>query len=354
MISRLQLNREELERISVGIPELLQPRLLEKVYRALSLLEGLSLSKLDVVFKGGTAVMLLLDQAQRFSIDIDIIHDTPLDFGVLEKISLESGFLGVEEQKRQSSFGIKKSHYKFLYKPILSTGSDQEAILLDILHDKNPYPSLRDTSITLSFFPIAGDPVSVKTPTIDGICGDKLTAFAPNTLGIPYMKAGSSSTLEIIKQLFDVGILFEKVSDIGAVGRSYVEIGQQEAAYRGRVFSLEESIRDTIQTALSISMAGALGEGNYSELRKGIKGLRQFVFSHRYGLSHAVTHAARAAYLAACILHNENIITRYDKSMDLNPLFTGKKPLDLLKKTNPEAFYYWYQIEKLIIRGLPL
>jgi len=50
-----------------------QPQLLEKVYRALSLLEGLAESKLDFIFKGGTAVMLLLGKTERFSIDIDII-----------------------------------------------------------------------------------------------------------------------------------------------------------------------------------------------------------------------------------------------------------------------------------------
>ncbi|MCD6178653.1 MAG: nucleotidyl transferase AbiEii/AbiGii toxin family protein [Bacteroidales bacterium] len=37
------------------------------------LLEGLSESKLDYVFKGGTALMLILNSTKRLSIDIDII-----------------------------------------------------------------------------------------------------------------------------------------------------------------------------------------------------------------------------------------------------------------------------------------
>jgi len=47
--------------------------LVEKVVRALLLLKGLVKEKLSFVFKGGTALMLLLDSTKRLSIDIDII-----------------------------------------------------------------------------------------------------------------------------------------------------------------------------------------------------------------------------------------------------------------------------------------
>ncbi len=40
---------------------------------ALSLVEQLSSQGLDFVFKGGTSLILLLDDAGRFSIDIDIV-----------------------------------------------------------------------------------------------------------------------------------------------------------------------------------------------------------------------------------------------------------------------------------------
>jgi len=47
--------------------------LVEKVIRAFLLLEGLSKQNIEFVFKGGTALMLLLDSSKRLSIDIDII-----------------------------------------------------------------------------------------------------------------------------------------------------------------------------------------------------------------------------------------------------------------------------------------
>jgi len=49
----------------------------------------------------------------------------------------------------------------------------------------------------------------VTVPSADDILGDKLTAFAPNTSGIPYIKGDRDCSLEIIKQLYDVGRLFE-------------------------------------------------------------------------------------------------------------------------------------------------
>jgi hypothetical protein len=37
--------------------------------------------------------------------------------------------------------------------------------------------------------------------------GDKLTAFAPHTTGIPFFKGHKKCTMEIIKQLYDVASL---------------------------------------------------------------------------------------------------------------------------------------------------
>ena len=33
---------------------------------------------------------------------------------------------------------------------------------------------------------MAGDPLTVKTPDINSIAGDKMVAFTPNTTGVPY------------------------------------------------------------------------------------------------------------------------------------------------------------------------
>ena len=49
------------------------PAIIERVIRAFSLLEQLKCCNLNFIFKGGTALILLLQEPHRFSIDIDII-----------------------------------------------------------------------------------------------------------------------------------------------------------------------------------------------------------------------------------------------------------------------------------------
>lgn len=74
--------------------------------------------------------------------------------------------------------------------------------------------------------------------------GDKLTAFAPNTTGIPYIKLrhgrdGSIEErhcgMEIIKQLFDVASLFDRVENLSVVHETFEKIAPLEMEYRGMV-----------------------------------------------------------------------------------------------------------------------
>ena len=69
--------------------------LVEKVIRALLLVEGLVKQKLSFVFKGGTALMLHLNSSKRLSIDIDIIISVkPEELDeLLDKVASEQGFL---------------------------------------------------------------------------------------------------------------------------------------------------------------------------------------------------------------------------------------------------------------------
>jgi predicted nucleotidyltransferase component of viral defense system len=53
------------------------PGILEKAIHALALLCGLVRSKCDLVFKGGTALLLHLPEFRRLSIDIDIVCAEP-------------------------------------------------------------------------------------------------------------------------------------------------------------------------------------------------------------------------------------------------------------------------------------
>jgi len=99
------------------------PILVEKVVRALYLLELLQKSKLDFIFKGGTALMLLLPEPKRLSIDIDIIISEKADKVqiVFDGILENSDFHEYKEDERVVKSKIKKAHYKFFYKTATNT-----------------------------------------------------------------------------------------------------------------------------------------------------------------------------------------------------------------------------------------
>jgi hypothetical protein len=81
MISKDTLHSEWIKKVSAENRKA-DKILIEKVIRALLLLEGLVQSGLDFVFKGGSSVMLLQGMPKRFSIDLppDLVPYVKLEF----------------------------------------------------------------------------------------------------------------------------------------------------------------------------------------------------------------------------------------------------------------------------------
>ena len=118
--------------------------LVEKVIRAFLLLEGLVKQHIPFVFKGGTALMLLLNSSRRLSIDIDIIIEEKMDNldQILDNVVVQQGFIRKEMQKRDARTKIEKAHYKFFYTPLHQTRENEEFVLLDILFENGVFGML--------------------------------------------------------------------------------------------------------------------------------------------------------------------------------------------------------------------
>lgn len=202
--------------------------LIEKVIRALSLLEMLVGAGCPLVFKGGTALMLILGKsAHRLSIDIDVICPPGTNIEDYLKAFADFGFTDLElvERKQRNDANIPKSHSKFFYQIAYRNDTDaQSYILLDVLYEDVHYLRTRQIAIDSPFIRLEGEPLMVTVPSAEDILGDKLTAFAPNTTGIPYYKNGKSCSMEIAKQLYDVGRLFENVSDLQITSQAFRKI----------------------------------------------------------------------------------------------------------------------------------
>ncbi|NOY50810.1 MAG: nucleotidyl transferase AbiEii/AbiGii toxin family protein [Chlorobi bacterium] len=221
------------------------PSIVELVVHAFYLLEKLAINKLDFFFKGGTALMLYLDPPTRFSTDIDIITLETRERieSILDKICEQEVFLSWElEEHRSYKEGIPKAHYKLFFNSSLK--NDQREILLDILFEENVYPVIELHEINLDFIIHDDEPIKIKVPPSDALLGDKLTAFAPGTTGIGFNK---NKGRDIIKQVFDIGSLFDKLENIILVKDTFLKISEKEITYRKLDIDLIEIAKDVLK-----------------------------------------------------------------------------------------------------------
>ena len=221
--------------------------------------------------------------------------------------------------------------------------------MLDILFDDHPYPGLIEVNIDTPLLSVEGQKTAVTCPVVECLLGDKLTAFAPNTTGIQY---GLGKDIEMAKQLFDIGALFDVASDVDLIRKIFEWTAVKGLAYRGMPeLGLTDVLLDSFQTACLIGTRGAIASGEYAELLSGIKKLTAFVYSTTFTIDTAIVCASKVAYLAGLILKQTSRIARFQTNIDIsswiisNPAYAK---LNKIKKTSPEAFFYFYQALKLL------
>jgi len=341
--------------------------ILKKMIYALHLLERLKSNGLDFVFKGGTSLVLLLEEGNRFSIDIDIINKTKREEleEILNKVINSSHFTEWKlDERRSYQSGVPKAHYKFSFE---TNKKGSGTILLDILIEDSIYPVQIEIPVATKWIE-TDEETMITVPSIDSITGDKLTAFAPNTIGIPYFKGRDqqSSSMEICKQLFDLSKLFERIENIETVVSSFKAFAEQEIEYRkngnpGSVLTPELVLQDTIDTCLIITKRGGDSDdekAKFKELQKGIKAFGTgFLMEGNFRIDDAIPASARIAYLAVKILNKDlSPITYYDEQ-DIKDL-TIEDPVwnhlnRLKRQPDKSSFYYWYQAIQLLTKSKP-
>ena len=328
--------------------------LIEKSIRAFSLLESLVLSGCPFVFKGGTALMLHMDSAKRLSIDIDIIcpPGTSIEEFV-QKHAQEYGFGDVRLVERVTAHNIPKTHAKFFYQVTYVTNTETECILLDVLFEDIHYHEIEQLPIQSRFLKLEGEPVMVNVPGKADMLGDKLTAFAPNTTGIPYFKGDKDCSMEIIKQLFDIASLFDVTNDLTVVTETFQKFATVELQYRNLdPENIAQVLDDIFQTSLCICLRGQIEPDTFKLLQTGTKRIQSFIHSEKYNIDSAITNASKAAYLSVLIANGATTAVHFDPQ-NIEPLRDAviKDPLNTKlnkhKKSNIEAFFYWNEIRKI-------
>ena len=319
---------------------------LEKAIMALKLLETLKLNDIEFVFKGGTSLLLLLEKLYRFSVDIDIIIGSGGNY--IEKFdSVCKGiFTHWDEQVRNVDEKSKTKHYRFYYKPFVDN-SDEGYILLDVYEGKSLYSQTQEIPLRLPLLKTDDKDVYITVPTIDCILADKLTAFAPHTIGIKLSAEPGKrpKRVEILKQMFDIANLFDRCKDLNMIKETYIKIAQEEIEMANLKCSYQETLKDSFDFALMIGFDGKKQKEEFAVLSKGYNEFSKFVVDLSFDKWKAILCASKIAYLITCILQDSSI-EKYNNGIDLMQMTIENKNYKAFESylySSPESYYYFFK-----------
>ena len=331
------------------------PVMLEKAIVALQLLGHLAETGLPVQFKGGTSLLLRLNPIRRLSIDVDIVTQAKAQelVAALGQVSKLAPLIGYEHDAQRDKELPPKKHFRFYYPSAIEPKTDH--VLLDVLFESNVAPHCEPV-VTSTPFITPEREVRVAVPTVNSLLGDKLTAFAPRTIGILYNPLRKT---DIAKQLFDVGILFDAATDLSLAAEVYALTHARQLVYRKAAFSLADTLNDSMQAGLLLSQFQLKGEMETQDgqfLYDGIFNLANHLVNSPYRHAEARVAASKAACTAAWILRRPAGMTveqlRYQpaRAAELRDLQIQVPwaSLTRLKGGNPEAFHYWYQAQRIL------
>ncbi len=322
------------------------PGLIERTLYAFGLLEALARVGMKFTFKGGTSILLLLQNPKRLSTDIDIMVDPDTDVDdYIEKASHIFPFKHKDEQFRKGRNNIIKRHFKFTYDSPVKGGPLY--ILLDVLYEKNHYQKLVNRRIENELLLTKGENLIVQLPSVDCILGDKLTAFAPYTTGIPIRKG---KDLEVMKQFYDVSTLIDEFYDFEDVRRTYFDVANVEIGYRGIECTPEQALEDTIKAAICIGSRGKSNPEDYIPYLKGSREIVNHIYEQGFSMEKAMVMAPKVIYMAACLLTG-NPFERPDNPESLRGeklLQDDLKNMKAFKKVRDDSYAYLVMADRLL------
>lgn len=331
------------------------PALVEKVIRAFSLLEMLVKEGCPLTFKGGTSLLLILGgAARRLSIDIDVLCPPGTDIEQYLQHCDKYGFTDcIVIRREHGNENVPKDHYKSFFEVVYSDQAE-DSVMLDVLYEDNHYHTIEERRLLHPFIKTEDSETIIQMPSIADMLGDKLTAFAPNTCGVPYYKGIHNSTINVAKQLHDVGRLFDATENISITAKTFKSIALVElSSYRGKGEDLGIVYEDIQNTALALATRGKVDPNNDFELlAEGVDKLKSHIYVGKYTLDQAITDAAKAAYLATAIEYGRLGLEKYSgnaevvRNLTIRPVVS--KEVAKIRRGNPEAFYYWSKISEIL------
>lgn len=227
---------------------------LEKAIFSLEYIAQLKKTGLDFIFKGGSAVQILLgDKWNRLSVDADICTTTPekeLDL-ILKNINRRFGDTNFQHDKRESELQGPFVSYRIRTPPLTDI---QRTILLDAQLVKPEY-TIQNTKLESFFYK---SEIKVQTPTSNSILGDKMSVIGSHTIGRKLKT--SQNGVEYAKHFYDINSLAENLTNFNETKQTYSSTIKIQEKIRGQKYQREECIEDAAFTCHVASLPQDRGE----------------------------------------------------------------------------------------------
>lgn len=217
--------------------------LCELVVYCFELLSQLSLYPFNFRFKGGNSLLLMLDDPQRFSIDVDIDTLEPKENLIRMMTEIQQKcevFTKLEIRQHKTKPWLPMISFNLFYKSFYKK-PEESFVMLDAVIKESPYKGYRK-KIKVDTLYSSEQEVEISTPS--GLMGDKLLTLGPSTLGIPL---GKNKEAQRLKHVFDIARLSEKTIDEKELLESLNQCSVQENEIQKKNSTLQEVIQDTIQ-----------------------------------------------------------------------------------------------------------
>ncbi|HBE01449.1 MAG: hypothetical protein A2096_05470 [Spirochaetes bacterium GWF1_41_5] len=217
------------------------PALCECAIYCLELLSEFSLLQIPFRFKGGNSLLLILDEPERFSIDIDIslsAERIQLEEAVQKLFHRSGCFTSFENRPPKTKPHLPMISFKLFYNSYYLP-ADQSFVMLDAILKPPAYGGYMTKIRVKNLYE---SECSVEVSDVSGLAADKLLAIGPAALGIPL---GKNKEAQRLKHVFDISRLYDKKIDKKTLNSAIQSCLEQENLIQQTGVSMADVISDT-------------------------------------------------------------------------------------------------------------
>ncbi|MDI9577530.1 MAG: nucleotidyl transferase AbiEii/AbiGii toxin family protein [Thermoproteota archaeon] len=231
---------------------------LERAIFSLEYLGQLQKEGLDFIFKGGSAIQVILqDKWARLSVDADICSNVSEKelIEIMSNIYQKFGKTAFSFKFRDRTIAGSIPFYLFILEaPSIAVIGETRSCLLDVMGIK---PNYATTQVALKT-PFFDSDLTITTPTIGALLGDKLSTIGPNTMGRHLVD--SRNGLEYAKHFYDIKTLQEADFNFKDCCLAFHEAIDLQSKIRSKNLSVQECCEDLFFTCKVASLPQNISE----------------------------------------------------------------------------------------------